>query len=372
MSSSTVHSDVSEDAFRKFKSHLTDMRDAAMKSIPLPDDVLENVLKQTPYGFSEREVENIWFFKEKFGERAFQDLMWTLSTPLYMNAGTRYAKPLRGYQSWLLEITEQFIDLLKLTPGLPPIVIPLQKIVKSFLPELNTPRSTYSDESFRENCRVIIDTFLYSEYRDTVHQELLGHMSSDMTHVIENGFSNVQKQVQNFLNNVVDILITFLEKNRTQALRDFIMTPGMNMDGLCDVRMNIQATFQYKILPLFEMLFQFNKNQENTEFFENIDLNKWMKYQKAERPFIIAAIKKQDPNYYKDWRDDWEDWDGEIFSHSDEVDSDRAKHAQQAQAKGAAAKGGRKKVRSLRKKHSNKKRTHKKRTNKRQTNKKRK
>ena len=81
---------------------------------------------------------------------------------------------------------------------------------------------------------------------------------------------------------------------------------------------------------------------------------KWMKYQKAERPFIIAAIKKEDPNYYKDWRDDWEDWDGEIFSHSDVVDSDRAKQAQQAQAKEAAAKGGRKLMRSLRKKHSNK------------------
>lgn len=89
--------DVSEDAFRQFKSHLTNMRDAAMRSIPLPDDVLENVLKQTPYGFSEREVENIWFFKEKFGERAFQDLIWTLSTPLYINGGHTLCKAI----AWL-------------------------------------------------------------------------------------------------------------------------------------------------------------------------------------------------------------------------------------------------------------------------------
>lgn len=327
-----------EDAFRKFRKHLKGMRDAAMKSIPLPEDVLvEEVLKKTPYGFSERDVENIWVFKEKIGERAFQDLIWTLSTPIYINPGQRFARPLLAYQSWLLEITEQFIDLLKLTPDLPPVVTPLKQIAKSFLPELNTPRSNYSDESFRENCRTIIQNF--------------------MTRVVEDGFdstSHVYKQIQKFLKNVVDILITFLERNQEQALREFIRQPGMNVDGLFGTRMGIQSTFDVNVLPNFERLYQFNKRRENAEFFKNIDLKKWMTYQQAERPFIMAELKKQHPEYYKNWRDYWkEDWDSEMISHGEEVDRQRAQ--------GAAAKGGRKKMRSLRKTHSNKRRTHKKR-----------
>lgn len=337
-------------------SYAKDMRDTATAALgKLPRDLRVKILKSTNYGIPDHVMQSIEFFKDKFGEEAFERFIWTLSTPEHINVGTRYAEPLHAYQSWLFEITDQFIKLLQLTPNLPPILDPLQEIIKNFLPEINNPleinvddpypfprRPSYSDKVFREKCNTIIESF--------------------MTIFVKNGLdstSEVFTQIQQFLKNVVDILIRFLNMNEKQIIDKFIPKPRDTTNGLLDTRISIHSTFKVAMLPIFRMLFNFNK--ENHSLFKNINLNDWMKYGKVEKAFYIAKLRKENPSRYSKWRDDDESWNFELMQHA--LERDELKENEKA-AQGAASEGGRKK-----KTHSN--RSNKKRSNKKRSNKKR-
>jgi len=338
-------------------SYAKDMRDTATMAAlgvkgKLPRDLRVKILESTNYGIPDRVMQSIEFFKDNFGESAFEQFIWALSTPEHINTGTRYAEPLHAYQSWLFEITDQFIKLLQLTPNLPPILDPLQEIIKNFIPEINNPpeinvddpypfprRPSYSDNVFREKCNTIIESFM----------TILVQYGLDYTSV-------VFTQIQQFLKNVVDILIRFLNMNAEQIIERFIPKPRDTTNGLLDTRISIHSTFKVIMLPIFKMLFNFN--EVNHSLFKNINLNDWMKYGKVEKAFYIAKLKQENPKKYREWRNDDDSWDFELMQNALERDELKEnKKAAKAEAQGDVSEGGRKK-----KTHSN--RSNKKRSNK--------
>jgi len=232
-------------------SYAKDMRDTATAALGkfLPGDLRVKILESTNYGIPDHVMKSIEFFKDKFGEEPFERFIWALSTPEHINPGTRYAEPLHAYQSWLFEITDQFIKLLQLTPNLPPILDPLQEIIKNFLPEINNPpeinvddhypfprRPSYSDKGFRQKCNTIIESFM---------KTLVGLDST----------SEVFAQIQQFLKNVVDILIRFLNMNEEQIITKFKPKPRDTTNGLLDTRISIHSTFKVVMIPIFKLLF---------------------------------------------------------------------------------------------------------------------
>jgi len=339
------------------------MGNAATKSLTfLPDDVRSKILESTDYGFPDRVIQNINFFKDEYGEELFFSITYALSTREVVNFGQHYmlVKPLRGYPKWLLDILNQFIDLLKLTPELPPILIPLKGIITNFVPELipHEPRLDhefeYSDQHFTQTCnRMIIEPFMRSVAEGGLDPE-----------------SETYSRIQQFLKNVVQILIKFMDENKAQIERDFQVRhevrgiPCYN-NGLCSVRNTIQNTFTYNVFQFLEALFQLHERKENPDFFKNINLNEWIKYAKIQNAFYKELLKKEHRDYYKQWKDDWDDWNGELRTlYQTQDDELYAKKA--AKAKGAqGAQGGRKqKKRSIRtnKRHNSKKRAYKKRS----------
>ena len=88
---------------------------------------------------------------------------------------------------------------------------------------------------------------------------------------------------------------------------------------------------------------------------------------KIQNAFYKELLKKEHRDYYKQWKDDWDDWNGELRTlYQTQDDELYAKKAAKAQ-------GGRKqKKRSIRtnKRHNSKKRAYKKRSYKNKTQKK--
>jgi len=311
------------------------MRNTATKSLikkGLPKDMRMKIVGLTDYGFQDDVIESIHFFKDKFGERAFVGAISSLlPDSIVINFGQEHwkVKPLRSYPEWLLEISNQFIDLLKLTPKLPPILVPLREIIENFVPELipHPPHLDdefeYSDERFTQKCNeMIIEPF--------------------MIRVAQGGLdptSKIYVRIQQFLKNVVAILIKFMNVNNDQIRRYFRLRSEVRgikcfNNGPCEVRRTIQGEFKFNVFPFFERLFQINKSGENPKFFKNIILNEWIKYGKLQNNFHRTLLKKENPNYYRSWEDDWDDWNGEFATLADE--QDQMREEQEA----AAAKGG--------------------------------
>ena len=80
----------------------------------LPRDVRELILKKTSHA---NPVKSIEPYKEIVGEKTFLDFIQALSAK---------SPP------WLLEVMQQFIDLLKFAPNLPPILVPFEEIVTNY------------------------------------------------------------------------------------------------------------------------------------------------------------------------------------------------------------------------------------------------
>ena len=323
------------------------MRNTATASLNLkglPRDMRMKIVGLADYGFQDDVIESIHFFKDKFGERAFVGAISALlPDPIVINFGQEHwkVKPLRSYPEWLLEISNQFIDLLKLTPELPPILIPLREIIENFVPELIPHPShlddefEYSDERFTQTCnQMIIEPF--------------------MIRVAQGGLdptSEIYVRIQQFLKNVVAILIKFMNMNNDQIRRDFRLRSEVGgikcfNNGPCEVRRTIQGLFKNWVFPFFERLFQINKSGENPKFFQNIILNEWIKYGKLQNNFHRTLLKKENPKYYRSWGDDWDDWNSEFLSLAEEQDQMReeeeAEKAKQAAASGKAEGGGHK------------------------------
>lgn len=182
-----------------------------------------------------------------------------------------------------------------------------------------------------------------------------------MTILVKNGLEStsvVFTQIQQFLKNVVDILIRFLNMNKKQIIDKFIPKPRDTTNGLLDTRVSIHSTFKVTMLPIFRMLFNFN--EVNHSLFKNINLNDWMKYGKVEKAFYIAKLKQKNPKKYREWRDGDDSWNFELMQ--DALERDELKEDEKiakAEAQRASSEGGRKK--KTHSNQSNKKRSNKKR-----------
>lgn len=327
--------------YDSFKEHVKDMSHtarASLNAIGVPLDIRDKIMSQTAYSNSGKR--SIEFFKDKMGEKTFGTFIWSLSNPQYIELGEDNVQPLTAYPSWLVEITEQFIDLLKLTQNLPPVLIPFQQIIYNYFPEIIEPsRSDFSEQVYIQKCNEIIERFI-------IEQKL-------------NPESELAKKIKHFLNNVVVILIEYLKQNKPQIERYSTINrriPGRQKS--MDVRLGINSRFIVAIFPIFETLFELNKNSENHRLIKDINLREWVEYGKAQKEFIKSKLKskltQEDPERYQDYEDG--DWDWVLTQYAEEIDEERR------QAQRAAAQGGRKNnKRSLRSRNSYKKRTHKKR-----------
>jgi hypothetical protein len=306
-----------------FREHMKDMSRTARASLNasgLPLDIRNKIIDQTPYSNSVKR--SIEFFKENIGERLFMTLLWALSSPQYLEVGEK-AQPLTAYQSWLIEISEQFIDLLKFTPDLPPILIPFREIIQYYLPEvLEPPLEPYdfSNEVYIQKCNEIVERFI--------------------TETKLNPESKLVKKIKHFFNSVVGILIEFLKKNKTQIERESSLRrryQGQQSKSL-EVRMGINSRFIMNMFQIFETLFELNKNPENRSFIIDINLREWLKYGKTEKEFIISKLKRENPEEYEGYTDG--DWDWRIRQYAEELEEERDARRQAQRA--TAAEGGRK------------------------------
>jgi len=202
-----------ESAVERFGDKLRDMSHAARASLAIkgmPEGVRHLVLNKTPYGNS---VKRSIAFLKSIGKKRFLDLT-------------------RGRPLWLIGIMQQFIDLLKLTPNLPPILVPFEELITKFVPYHSVSIAT---------CDRIVENFITANKLDPE--------------------SAVVKKIKLFFNRVFDILV-----NQSHH----------------SVRKDIESE---KILPILQELFTLNQSETNHMFIRDIDLKGLLEYDQAEQAF---------------------------------------------------------------------------------------
>lgn len=107
----------------KFIKHIKDMSATARGTIlvkGMPQDLRDPIMDLTP------------FTKKNAGTIIVPvvTLIKTLSTPFIIRAGPLSGTELKNYPSWLLEISQGFIDLLKYYPHLPPILDLFKELIQ--------------------------------------------------------------------------------------------------------------------------------------------------------------------------------------------------------------------------------------------------
>lgn len=207
-----------ESAVERFGDKLRDMSHAARASLAIkgmPEGVRHLVLNKTPYGNS---VKRSITFLKSIGKKRFLDLT-------------------RDHHLWLLGIMQQFIDLLKLTPNLPPILVPFEEIITIYYP-IHSP-----DAEYKQICNGIVERFITAKKMDPK--------------------SPLVKKIKDFFNSLVDILVT----------------------QRVNFRKDIQTTFIQKIFPMLQELFTLNQSETNHMFIRDIDLKGWLEYDQAEQAF---------------------------------------------------------------------------------------
>jgi WD40 repeat protein len=210
-----------ESAVERFGDKLRYMSHAARASLAIkgmPEGVRHLVLNKTPYGNSLKR--SIAFLKTTMDKKGFLDLI-------------------RGRPLWLIGIMQQFIDLLKLTPNLPPILVPFEELITKFVPYHSVSIAT---------CDRIVENFITANELDPERA--------------------VVKKIKLFFNRVFDILV-----NQSHH----------------SVRKDIESE---KILPILQELFTLNQIETNHMFIRDIDLKGLLEYDQAEQAFTQKHKKE--------------------------------------------------------------------------------
>lgn len=266
--------------------------------------------------------EFVEFMKENFGEDTFSKLIWKLSTPVTLFRGGHYPDALTEYPSWLTDIMQEFIKLLQNTPELPElpdIFLPLQEILKIYIPSGKLHALPIAEEDFIKKSNDIVDNFI------TVNQ-------LDPT-------SEIATNIKFFFSRVVFILFDFIKKN------------GESVD--VETRVYVASKIK-ELIPILKRLIQLNN--QNKKIIVSLNMEDVVRYGKSERESDIKMLKQQDPKYY---RDEWSIAQGldELYEERQEARDERRRQ------RAYAGQGGRKKnIRSSRKKRNSKKRAYKKRS----------
>jgi hypothetical protein len=292
-------------------------------------------MSKTPYANSVKR--SIEFFKENVGEVHFLNLIFALSEPEYVNAGHPDAEPLRAYPSWLIKITKHFINLLKLTPNLPPVLGPFREILDHYVPEM-LKRSPYlfTPQGYIQKCNEIVEQFI------TVACAELP--------------PTYKAQIAKFFRTTVSTLLALLEKNKPQIdSRSSVARRIPGVDKTTEVRMRVKATCTGIMLPIFQKLFTLNGVPKAHEFIRTTDINlkEWVNYAKLERARTIEKLMSEDPVTYRDYDDC--DWNNELKERAGA--RDEAIHS----LRSVQLRGGRRHNTTRLRSHSHKTRTYKKR-----------
>lgn len=266
--------------------------------------------------------EFVEFMKENFGEDTFSKLIWKLSTPVTLFRGGHYPHALTQYPSWLTDIMQEFLELLQTTPELPElpdIFLPLQEILKIYVPSGGLHALPITEEDFIKKSNEIVDNFI------TVNQ------------LDPNGY--IATNIKIFFSRVVFILFDFIKKNGESV----------------DVETRVYVVSKIKeLIPILKRLIQLSN--QNKKIIVGLNMEDVVRYGKSERESDIKILKQQDPKYY---RDEWS-----IAQGLDELIEERQEARDERRRQRAyAGQGGRKKnIRSSRKKRNSKKRAYKKRS----------
>ena len=228
----------------------------------VPRDVRDEILNKTSYGNPFKSIEP---YKEIVGEEKFLDFIEVLSNDTRMQ-----------------QLVQQFIDLLKISPNLPPILVPFREIITNYYIPPPDPDSV-----------VIFDSADYIQTCDQIVQRF----------ITENGLdpeSEPVKKIKAIFTNIVRILIDYhdtikrtryISPQRVEELRDHNRT-------LMRVRWNIQTFTLEKLFPFLQQLFTLNQSAQNHLFIKDINLKEWFEYVEAERDFTIKKLKSEDPSKY--------------------------------------------------------------------------
>lgn len=229
-------------------------------------------------------------YKEIVGEKTFLDFIELLSdTHTHMKQ----------------QLVQEFIDLLKISPNLPPVLVPFREIITNYyIPPLGDSVVIFDSADYIQTCDDIVQRF-----------------------ITENGLdpeSELVKKIKAIFTNIVRILIDY---------QDTI-----------SVRNDIQAFILEKLFPFLQQLFTLNQSAQNHLFIKDINLNEWFKYAKAERDFTINKLKFEDPSTYSAERDDkkWNKILKELALKRANADARRQTKSQVAVAQG----GTRRKMRA--------------------------
>ena len=253
----------------------------------LPRDVRELILKKTSHA---NPVKSIEPYKEIVGEKTFLDFIQALSAK---------SPP------WLLEVMQQFIDLLKFAPNLPPILVPFEEIVTNYV--------VFNDADYIQTCNEIVERFITENNLDPE--------------------SELVKKIKEFFSNMVHISITHIQDIIRGARH-------MHPNYLKQMRIRIQSNVK-QLFPFLQQLFIFNQSARNHRFITDINLKEWLEYGKAERDFTIEELKLEDPEHYNRYRDsEW--WNDELKELALKRDEARRRR-RESQSQGG---GTRRKMRS--------------------------
>ena len=228
----------------------------------VPIDLRYKILNETSYGNPFKSIEP---YKEIVGEEKFLDFIEVLSDDTRMQ-----------------QLVQQFIDLLKIAPNLPPILVPFREIITNYYIPPPDPSS--------------VVTFVTADYIQTCDQIV-------QRFITENGLdpeSELVKKIKVIFTNIVRILIDYhdtikrskyISPQRVEELRDHNRT-------LMRVRWRIQTFTLEKLFPFLQQLFTLNQSAQNHLFIKDINLKEWFEYVEAERDFTIKKLKSEDPSKY--------------------------------------------------------------------------
>jgi len=206
----------------EFINHIKDMSSTARATISnkgLPLDLRHEVMDLTPFTKKNSEIIVV----------PVVTLVKILSTRFIIRAGSLSGKELKMYPSWLLEITQGFIDLLKYTPHLPPILDLFKQLLREFKMQQQHSREIYDE---------IIGQFIIKN-RLHIHEELA-------------------KEIKSFFHGVIHKRDEFLRVN------------GVINDR--ESRMLVNVSIEY-IFPILEQLYTLNQNEYYHEMIQHIYLD---------------------------------------------------------------------------------------------------
>ena len=191
---------------------------ATMSNKGLPLDIRHEVMDLTP------------FTKKNAGIIVVPlvTLVKILSTPFIIRAGAFNGKELKKYPSWLLEISQGFIDLLKYYPHLPPVLDLFEQLIQQ----------QQQDSLKEEMCDQIIEQF-----------------------ISKNRLNREAKDIKSYFHGVISKRDKFLHIN------------GVKNDRFACMFVNMGIEY---IFPILEQLYIANQNEYYHKMIQNIYLDNEM------------------------------------------------------------------------------------------------